>query len=307
MENLVRTQSRSRVSISKMAHHTVRHFFILEFQPVHRLSARLPILLLGLTLLAACASPSPTADSSSPTDSAPPASRWTPSPGESWQIQFSGDLDTSLDVDIFFLDLFDTPESVIADLHSRGVKVVCYFSAGSLEDWRPDADQFPESILGNDLPDWPGERWLDIRDLQTLGPIMLERIRLAVQKGCDGVDPDNVDGYVNNTGFPLTSNDQLAYNIFLANAAHQNGLSIGLKNDLEQAEQLLPFFDWALNESCFSYDECHLLLPFVKAGKPVFVIEYGLTPEEFCFQANAMDFDAMRKKVELNASRFPCR
>ena len=286
----------------------MRHFFILEFQPVRRLSARIPILTLSLILLAACASPSPAADTPSPGDSTPHASRWwTPSPGQSWQIQFSGDLDTSLNVDIFFLDLFDTPESVIADLHSRGINVVCYFSAGTYEDWRPDVDQFPEAILGNGLPDWPGERWLDIRDLQTLGPIMLGRIRLAVRKGCDGVDPDNVDGYVNETGFPLTSNDQLAFNIFLANAAHQNGLSIGLKNDLEQAEQLLAFFDWALNESCFSYDECYLLLPFVKAGKPVFVLEYSLTPEEFCFQANAMDFDAMRKKVELDASRFPCR
>ena len=275
-----------------------------------RLPARIQFFLLGLILLAACASPFPAADSPSPTKpvtSVPHAPYWTPSPGSSWQIQFSGNLDTSLNVDIFFLDLFDTPESVIADLRARGVKVVCYFSAGTHEDWRPDADQFPESILGKNLPDWPGERWLDIRELQTLGPIMLGRIRLAVQKGCDGVDADNVDGYLNDTGFPLTSNDQLAYNIFLANAAHQNGLSIGLKNDLEQVERLLPFFDWALNESCFSYEECHFLLPFIKAGKPVFVIEYTLTPEDVCAQANAMEFDAIIKKVELNAFFFPCR
>lgn len=277
---------------------------------MRRLSVRISTLLLGLTILAACASPPLAADPSSPatfTSEAPRVPHWTPVPGFSWQIQFTGNLDTSLDVDIFFLDLFDTPESVIAELHSRGVKVVCYFSAGTYEDWRPDKDQFPANILGNDLPDWPGERWLDIRDLQTLGPIMLGRIRLAVQKGCDGVDPDNVDGYSNESGFPLTSNDQLAYNIFLANAAHQNSLSIGLKNDLEQVEQLLPFFDWALNESCFTYDECHLLLPFVEADKPVFVIEYNLSPEEFCFQANAMNFDAMQKRLELDGFRAPCR
>lgn len=272
-----------------------------------QLSVRLPILLIGLALLAACASPSPAADAPPPIESSLSAQRWNPAPGDAWQIQFSGDLDTNLDVNIFFLDLFDTPESVIRDLHARGVKVVCYFSAGSHEDWRPDAGDFPEAILGAALTGWPGERWLDIRDLQTLGPIMLERIRLAVQKGCDGVDPDNVDGHINSTGFPLTPNDQLAYNIFLANAAHQNGLSVGLKNDLEQAEQLLPFFDWALNESCFSYDECRLLLPFVNSGKPVFVIEYELSPEEFCLQANALGFDAMQKKTQLDAFRFPCR
>ncbi|MBV6394742.1 MAG: hypothetical protein HFACDABA_00309 [Anaerolineales bacterium] len=272
-----------------------------------QLRVRLLILLLGLTLLAACASPSPTAGTPPPAESPSSAQRWNPAPGDAWQIQFSGDLDTSLDVSIFFLDLFDTPESVIRDLHTRGIKVVCSFSAGSHEDWRPDAGGFPEAILGITLTGWPGERWLDIRDLQTLGPLMLGRIRLAVQKGCDGVDPDNMDGYINETGFPLTPNDQLAYNIFLANAAHQNGLSIGLKNDLGQVEQLLPFFDWALNESCFLYAECRLLLPFVNSGKPVFVIEYELSPEEFCLQANAMDFDAMQKKPQLDPFRFPCR
>lgn len=41
---------------------------------------------------------------------------------------------------------------------------------------------------------------------------MQARLDLAVQKGCDGVEPDNVDGYQNNSGFPLTAQDQLAYN-----------------------------------------------------------------------------------------------
>ena len=136
---------------------------------------------------------------------------------------------------------------------------------------------------------------------------MLGRIRLAVQKGCDGVDPDNVDGYVNETGFPLSTDDQLAYNLFLSNAAHQNGLGIGLKNDLEQAEILLPFFDWALSEQCFYYKECSLLLPFAQAGKAVFVIEYQMTPEEFCSQANGMNFNALQKKIQLDAFRFACR
>jgi len=166
---------------------------------------------------------------------------------------------------------------------------------------------FPASILGNDLEGWLGEKWLDIRNLQILAPLMLNRINLATQKGCDGVDPDNVNAYTNNSGFPLTAEDQIAYNIFLSNAAHQNRLGIGLKNDLEQVPVLLPFFDWALSEECFYYEECYLLLPFVNAGKPVFVIEYQLTPEEFCFQSINLNFNAMQKKPDLDAFRFPCR
>lgn len=289
-----------------MAHLKVRHFYSGHRDLIQR-PGRLLTLILCAASLAACSPPL----STPPADPAPAAGsttgHWTPPLKASWHIQYSGEIDLTLPVDIYNLDLFDTPPETIAALHARGVKVMCYFSAGSYEDWRPDADKFPASVLGNDLEGWPGERWLDIRSLQALAPIMLERIALAAQKGCDGVDPDNVDGYANDSGFPLTPEDQLAYNIFLANAAHQNGLGIGLKNDLDQAAALVIFFDWALNEECFYYKECHLLQPFVEAGKPVFVIEYNLTPEEFCFQSIALNFNAMQKKIELDAFRFPCR
>ena len=116
-----------------------------------------------------------------------------------------------------------------------------------------------------------------------------------------------MDGYANATGFPLVAEDQLAYNIFLATAAHQMGLGIGLKNDLEQIPALVSHFDWALNEECFTYGECDLLLPFIQAGKPVFVIEYQLAPEAFCPQANNLQFNAIQKNRDLDAFRFPCR
>lgn len=263
--------------------------------------------LLLCSSLGACSPPAPTPEPTTASPFNPQPGHWRPPLEAAWQIQYSGKIDTSLPVDIYNLDLFDTSPWIIADLQARGAKVMCYFSAGSYEDWRPDADKFPASVLGKELKGWPGEKWLDIRNLQILAPIMIERIALAAQKGCDGVDPDNVDGYANNSGFPLTPEDQLAYNVFLANAAHQNRLGIGLKNDLDQIPILLPYFDWALNEECFTYDECSLLLPFVEAGKPVFVIEYELEAAEFCSQANEMNFNAMQKNVELDAFRFPCR
>lgn len=224
-----------------------------------------------------------------------------------WQIQYTGELDTSLRVDLFNLDLFDTPPQVIEALKARGVFVMCYFSAGTWEDWRPDAALFPPEVLGEALADWPGERWLDVRRLDVLQPLMTARLDLARTKGCDGVDPDNVDGYANETGFPLTAEDQLAYNLWLAQAAHQRGLSIGLKNDVDQIPALVEAFDWALNESCFTYDECTRLLPFVEAGKPVFVIEYALAPADFCPQALAWDFNALAKRRVLDAYRVDCR
>jgi hypothetical protein len=225
----------------------------------------------------------------------------------SWQIQYAGEIDVNLDVDMFNLDLFDTSPNIIETLHQRGVFVMCYFSAGSYEDWRPDSSQFPSEVLGKDMEGWPGEKWLDIRRLDLLAPIMEARLNLAAQKGCDGVDPDNVNGYVNDTGFPLTYEDQTTYNLFLAQAAHARGLATGLKNDLGQIPDLLPYFDWILNEECFTYQECNQLLPFIQAGKPVFVIEYELPPQEFCPQANQMGFNALHKNRDLDAYRTDCQ
>jgi hypothetical protein len=225
----------------------------------------------------------------------------------SWQIQYTGTIDINLDVDVFNLDLFDTSSEIIDDLHQRGVFVQCYFNAGSYEEWRPDAADFPEQILGKDLEGWPGERWLDIRRLDLMRPILEKRLDIAVERGCDGVDPDNVDGYKNNTGFPITPDDQLTFNRFLAQAAHNRGLAVGLKNDLEQAAELVPYFDWIISEECFTYGECDLLQPFLEAGKPVFVIEYALSPAAFCPQANQLGFNALRKNRELDHYRVDCR
>jgi len=232
---------------------------------------------------------------------------WKPSLVSSWQIQYTGAINTSLDVDIYNLDAFDTNAATISSLHSRGMHVMCYFSAGSWENWRPDKNQFPAQVLGKTLDAWAGEKWLDIRRLDILGPIMKARMDLCKSKGFDGIDPDNTDGYTNDTGFPLTYQDQLNYNIFLANAAHARRLSIGLKNDIDQIPDLVSYFDWQLNEQCFQYDECDKLLPFITAGKPVFNIEYYLSTGQFCPQANAMNFNSLKKRLSLDAYRVPCR
>ncbi|MBM3145268.1 MAG: endo alpha-1,4 polygalactosaminidase [Chloroflexi bacterium] len=232
---------------------------------------------------------------------------WQPVPGASWQWQLSGEINTAFDVQMYDIDLFDAPQSVIAELHADGRVVICYFSAGSWEDWRVDAGDFPAEVLGRELEGWPDEKWLDIHRMDLIAPIIEARMDLAVAKGCDGVEPDNVDGYENETGFPLSYQDQLDYNRWLAEEAHSRGLSIGLKNDLGQAQDLWLYFDWALNEECFSFDECDLLLPFVESGKAVFGVEYEIASDEFCPKANAMDFDFLKKNWNLDAYREACR
>ncbi|MBI5501866.1 MAG: endo alpha-1,4 polygalactosaminidase [Deltaproteobacteria bacterium] len=234
---------------------------------------------------------------------------WHPSPGTSWQWQLTAlPIDQSFDVAMYDIDLFEVPQETIDALHTDGRIVICYFSAGSWEDWRDDAASFPPSSLGNELDGWPDERWLDTRDA-TVRALMMDRLDLAAAKSCDGVEPDNVDGYANDPGFPLTAATQLDYNRFLATEARARGLSVGLKNDLDQIPDLLADFDWALDEECFQWDECDLLLPFIDAGKAVFQVEYGdaALADTICPQANALDFDTLIKNLDLDAWQIPCR
>jgi hypothetical protein len=229
-----------------------------------------------------------------------------PEPGTSWQWQLTGRIDEHVDAALFDVDLFDTPAAVVRSLHDRGRRVVCYVSAGTWESWRPDRGRFAASLRGRAVEGWPGERWLDVRRIAALAPVLRARLDLCRRKGFDGVELDNVDGYANATGFPLTARDQLAFNVWLANEAHQRGLSVGLKNDLEQVPQLLRYFDWALVEECFEHDECELARPFVRAGKAVLAVEYRLPLERFCARARALGFSALRKRPALGAWRLAC-
>lgn len=232
-----------------------------------------------------------------------------PEPGLSWQIQYVGEIDLDVDVQVYNLDLFETSAEDIQYLHGKGISVICYLNAGSWEDWRPDSDAFPESVLGKDYEGWPGECWLDIRQVDLLAPIMTARLDLCAEKGFDGVDPDNLDGYQNATGFDLTPEDQLAYNIWLADEAHQRGLAIGLKNDPEQASELVDHFDWATVESCFEEGWCELMKPFLQNNKPVFAIEYtemDINLDDFCSQATELSIDILIKHRNLDAWRDIC-
>jgi len=199
---------------------------------------------------------------------------YKPDTDTSWQWQLTGTINTSYDVEIYDIDLFDSSETLIQSLKNSGKKVICYFSAGSYEEWREDANNFPDVVLGDDMDGWAGEKWLDISN-DSLRPIMQARLDLAKQKGCDGVEPDNMDGYTNNTGFTLSADEQLIYNKFIGNEARKRGLSVGLKNDVDQIVELEPFFDFSINEQCHVYNECENMQPFIDANKPVLNAEYA--------------------------------
>ena len=227
-----------------------------------------------------------------------------------WTWQLLGSPPPPYTDDVYDVDLFDTSDETIDAIHDAGRLVICYLSAGSSEDWRPDDDLFASDDRGGDLDGWPGERWLDVRS-PTVRAVMTARLDLAASRGCDGVEPDNVDGYANDSGFDLTADDQLDFNRFLAGAAHERDLLVGLKNDLDQVLELVDHFDFAVSEQCHEYDECELLVPFVAAGKPVFDAEYDDAyvddPDPVCAAASALGLRTQILPLDLDGSfRITC-
>ncbi|MEC8082079.1 MAG: endo alpha-1,4 polygalactosaminidase [Pseudomonadota bacterium] len=225
---------------------------------------------------------------------------YQPSVRTSWQWQLQGQLDTRYNVDVYDVDLFDTSVEQIQSLQRQNRKVICYFSAGSVEDWRDDIHSISTNTIGKPLDDWAGERWLDIRDKQ-VWRTMQNRIKLAAKKGCEGIEPDNVDGYQNDSGFPLTAQDQITFNRFLAQSAHILKLSIGLKNSLGIVPELVDDFDFAVNEQCLEFQECDLLMPFIRQNKAVFHAEYQAS-NYLCQPAKSMGFSTLLLPLALDGS-----
>ena len=201
---------------------------------------------------------------------------WQPAVNTTWNYQI-GELPKSNNahgISVWDIDLFDSNTALVKGLQANGAKVICYFSAGSSENWRPDFKNFTETDQGSALDGWEGERWVDTNS-QNVRDIMSSRLQMAVQKNCDGVDPDNMDAYNNGGGgIGLTQADAVDYALFLASEGSSLGLSVGLKNAGEIVPKVVQAMQWSVNEQCIQYEECDLYTPFIKAGKPVFNVEY---------------------------------
>lgn len=278
-------------------------------------------LALVMTLfVAACASSDDDAAAGEPAERAGPAEAsadpLSVDPSEelsvdaTWQWQLQGEINTSYDVDIYDIDLFDAPQTTIDHLRADGRIVICYFSAGSFESWRDDARAFETSAIGKTLDGWDDERWVDTRS-ESVRSALADRLDLAATRGCDGVEPDNVTAFQNDSGFELTADDQLDFNRFLADSAHERDLLIGLKNDLGQIPALVGSFDFAINEECLQYDECEAYAPFVDAGKVVLSAEYDAAAvndvEATCATAATRGLRTVILPVELDDSfRVSC-
>jgi hypothetical protein len=275
------------------------------------MTARIPAALLLAGALAGCSSSATPATPPVPSAShAVPRARWIPAANSSYQIQYGGKLDLKVPAAIYDVDYQDTTAGQVAAIHARGRRAVCYVDVGTWERWRPDASQFPKSVLGKPDGGWPGERWLDIRQTSVLQPIMTRRFQLCKQKNFDGVDPDNLDGYVNKTGFHLTYAEQLAYDTWVANEAHAVGLTVAEKGDNNQVADLAKVYDFAVVEQCFAQRWCRQFERYTARNALVVDVEYHLTQNRFlkktCPSDSRYRETAILKHLDLNAWILTC-
>jgi hypothetical protein len=265
---------------------------------------------------------------SSSTPSAPSArSRWIPPLGDvpwQWELDHplrlgsASDMGTGVttyqgtpapDPVVYDIDGFDNPPSTVASLHARGAHVVCYIEVGAIESYRPDAAQIPASARGRKVPDYPQERYLDIRRADVV-KVMKARIAMCASKGFDAVETDIDESYGSRTGFPLTKADEERFMTTLARFAHDQGLSWWIKNPDDTgdsyAADMAPLADAVLTEQCNEYSTCQLLSSYV-GRKAVFDAEYDLRPRSFCPADDAEGFNGARWDVSLSGGRKPCR
>jgi hypothetical protein len=241
--------------------------------------------------------------------------QWKPKAGLTWNLLLLKPLSSGQtnNTQVLDIDLFDNDEKIIKSLKQNGAKVICYFSAGSYEKWRPDAKEFNKNDLGSPLDGWPGEWWINVKSTNVRN-IMKARLDLAVKKGCDAVDPDNVDGYNNKNGLGLTKKDATNYMNFLAKEAHKRKLAIGLKNAGEIVGKLVEVMDFSVNEQCEQYNECDTFKPFIKKNKPVFHVEYPkgddtnndvnipeAKKQQICNDSTTKGFSTIIKNINLDS------
>jgi endo-alpha-1,4-polygalactosaminidase (GH114 family) len=215
--------------------------------------------------------------------------------------------------DVVDVDAYTTSAEQVAELHAQGKKVIAYLSVGTFEKDRPDLDLLPKEIVGKVYPEWPDEKWLDIRQPEKLKPWLTSRFNMIIKKGFDAIEPDNLDSYDNETGFPITIDDTKRYCDYLIQLAHANGLSIGQKNVPDLSNEYASKFDWILTEDAFEQGWQDQVKEYIVLNKPVFAVEYtdNTSQQTFdnsiCPKAKALGYYAILKHRDLDKWTYTCK
>lgn len=243
-------------------------------------------------------------------------SYYTPQIGDSfeWRLDSIGLNEVSqYNCKIVDIDAFSATKELVHAFHSKGIKVIAYVSVGTFEIYRSDSNLLPKEVVGNIYPAWPDERFLDLKQLEKLKPFITSRFDMIKSKGFDGIEPDNIDIYGEETDFNLTLDDTRIFCEWIIEEAHKRGLCIGQKNTEELVPLLNKKFDWALTENVFHQNIQNDYSSYISLGKPVFSAEYTdeMDVTHFntfvCNKAKQLKYFAFLKHRNLTQWTYECK
>jgi hypothetical protein len=170
-------------------------------------------------------------------------------------------------VDIYDIDGFLTTRAQVTAIKTgwqastlAHPRTVCYLDL-AWEDYRPDATPggvFPASALGNIYFGFPEERWVDLRQLDALKPMLRERVAMCARKGFDAVELDDIDSFdpPSTTGFHLTTGDAQNFLAYAFNLIHRAGMTALWKNSPYLSWWGRQYADGAVVEECYLDHAC---------------------------------------------------
>ena len=173
-------------------------------------------------------------------------------------------------VDLYDIDGFLSTTDEVQQIHTTWQaatlphpKTACYLDL-AWEDYRPDATApqygglFPLETLGNVYYGYPQERWVDLRQLDALKPLLNARIQMCANKGFDAVELDDIDSFepASTTGFNLTPGDAQNFLAWADNEIHRFGMTVLWKNTGILSWWARDYADGAVVEECYTYQEC---------------------------------------------------
>lgn len=255
------------------------------------------------------------------------APHWRPPPGASWQWLPSEPVDVTPPVDVYDLPLADTTPATITEIHAQGAHAVCRFPIGIISTRDPHRAGLDPTLLGNPVVGHPDERYLDLRRLDLLRPLLAARVDDCWATGFDGVDATGLDTFFtpgpDGVGFPVGLADQVAIAHLVADLAHARGLAVGLHvgataaasdafvSDVEQVT------DFAVVDRCVGGvggrpPGCGPFASYPRHGKAVLHVEYledypGATAatartalDQFCPAVRPLGFSSILKNGNTN-------
>ncbi|MGA2859858.1 MAG: endo alpha-1,4 polygalactosaminidase [Candidatus Sulfotelmatobacter sp.] len=227
-------------------------------------------------------------------------------------------------------DLYTPAVRALAALHNRGAHAIAYGTVGDAEVWRADYQQMVDfdnacsgCFIGSVFSHtFSNEMYVNINNDKGQADFMRKiyrgRMDRAAAAGFESFEPDVMVGAGNKTGFTISCATQLAYNLNVAADAHVDNMSVAAK-DLGYAcsdatyelnnQQVVNAFDYVIDEQCWQYGFCqdynNGTYNFYGAGKAIFNVEYPLSTSKFCPQANADNFNSIKKAKDQSVFDLP--